>query len=152
MRGKRILIWCFNLKIYILYLFTCRNSILLSCLGLYFLKNFCLLICFYLTVEIKLLKFIWNKQQLIGMPFFLSNLQVVGRNRPVGLDDKGKMSYLEATLLEIQRMANTCKIWDKILHSLYSTKNHYLLRFRHFGIFHFSSPAPYYSVCLSLLT
>lgn len=44
------------------------------------------------------------------MPFFLSNLQVVGRNRPVGLDDKGKMPYLEATLLEIQRMANTCKI------------------------------------------
>ncbi|KAK3083809.1 hypothetical protein FSP39_003541 [Pinctada imbricata] len=32
---------------------------------------------------------------------------VVGRDRPVGLADKGKMPYLESTLLEIQRIANT---------------------------------------------
>ncbi|XP_062592220.1 cytochrome P450 2J4-like [Saccostrea cucullata] len=32
---------------------------------------------------------------------------VVGKNRHVGLEDRGKMPYLEATLLEIQRIANT---------------------------------------------
>jgi hypothetical protein len=35
--------------------------------------------------------------------------KVVGKSRPVGLEDRGKMPYLEATLLEIQRIANTCK-------------------------------------------
>ncbi|XP_048775568.2 cytochrome P450 2J6-like [Ostrea edulis] len=32
---------------------------------------------------------------------------VVGKSRSVGLEDRGKMPYLEATLLEIQRIANT---------------------------------------------
>lgn len=54
----------------------------------------------------------WSLLYMITYPEIQSKCQdeidhVVGKNRPVGLEDKGKMPYLEATLLEIQRMANT---------------------------------------------
>ena len=39
--------------------------------------------------------------------YFISE-QVIGSSRPVGIADKGKLPHVEATLLELQRISNTC--------------------------------------------
>lgn len=41
--------------------------------------------------------------------FIHSYLQVVGTSRPVCLTDKANLHYVQATLLELQRISNTCK-------------------------------------------